>query len=313
MITDHFRQHLGTSTFRPATFHWHSLGYQQHDLSSLEAPFTQEEIKDTIFSMPNDKAPGPVSFTGIFFKECWEIIKFDLTAAFNQLHNLNAQQLNLLNSANIILIPKKMDAKHVGDYRPISLIHSFAKIFSKLLANRLVPHLNRLVLNCQSAFIKRRCIQDNFLYLQSTVRRLHRLKKPALFLKLDIQKAFDTINWSYLLEILQTLGFGPRWREWISFLFSTAMSRALLNGSQGDSFEHKCGVRQGDPLSPMLFILAIYPLQKILDLSKECSHHSPSQQQNSGLQSMLMMRQFSSSQIKTSCKQSKISWKCLVT
>jgi hypothetical protein len=101
VITDHFRQHLGTSAIRPATFQWPSLGYQQHDLSSLEASFTQEEIKNTIFSMPSDKAPGPDGFTGIFFKECWEIIKFDLTAAFNQLHNLNAQHLNLLNSVNI--------------------------------------------------------------------------------------------------------------------------------------------------------------------------------------------------------------------
>ena len=133
---------------RPATFHWEALGYQPHDLSSLEAPFSQDEIKDTIQSMPGDKAPGPDGFTGFFFKDCWEIIKPNLTAAFNQLYNMNVQGFELLNSANIFLLPKKMDAAKVGDYRPISLIHSIAKIFSKLLANILSSHLNTLVSKC---------------------------------------------------------------------------------------------------------------------------------------------------------------------
>ena len=136
-----------------------------------------------------------------------------------------------------------MDTTKVEDYRPISLIHSIAKIFSKLLANRLAPHLNTLVSKGQSAFIKHCCIHDNFLYIQNTVRKFHKMKIPALFMKLDIQKAFDTINWRYMLEVLQALGFGPRWRERISILFGTATSRALLTGSQGSSFSHKRGVR----------------------------------------------------------------------
>jgi len=108
--------------------------------------------------MPGDKAPGPDGFTKAFFKKCWDIIRFDLTAAFNQLYNMNSQNLDLLNSANIILIPKKPDAIKVSDYRPISLIHNIVKIFSKLLANRLAPLLDDIISNCQSAFIKRRCI-----------------------------------------------------------------------------------------------------------------------------------------------------------
>jgi len=102
-----------------------------------------------------------------------------------------------MNSANIVLLPKKEDALWITDYRPISLIHSFAKILSKLLANRLAPLLNSLVFNCQSAFIKKRNIHDNFLYVQTTVQKLHKQNPPSLFMKLDIHKAFDTINWSY--------------------------------------------------------------------------------------------------------------------
>ena len=164
---------------------------------------------------------------------------------------------------------KKTDATRVTDFRPISLIHSIAKIFSKVLANRLAPRLNSLVSNCQSAFIKKRSIHDNFLYVQGTVKRLHKQKIPALFMKLDIHKAFDTVHWGYLLEILQALGFGQRWREWISILLRTSTSTPMLNGRQGATFSHARGVRQRDPLSPMLFILAMDSLQRLLDLATQ--------------------------------------------
>ena len=175
--------------------------------------------------------------------------------------------MEILNSANIVLLPKKAESLRITDFRPISLIHSIAKIFSKLLANRLAPHLNSLVSNCQSAFIKKRSIQNNFLYVQGAVRRMHKLHLPALFMKLDIHKAFDTVNWSYLLEVLQALGFGARWCEWISILIRMASSCALLNGQRGPTFNHARGVHQGDPLSLMFFILAMDPLQRLLDMA----------------------------------------------
>jgi hypothetical protein len=148
-------------------------------------------------------------------------------------------------------------------------------IFAKLLANRLAPHLNSLVSNCQSAFIKKRSIHDNFLCVQATVKKMHREKTPALFMKLDIHKAFDTVNWSYLLDVLRALGFGTRWCKLVSMLFRTATSRVLINGLQGPSFHHARGVRQCDPLSPMLFILAMDPLQRMLELATQNGAISP--------------------------------------
>jgi len=150
----------------------------------------------------SDKAPGPDGYIGAFFKASWTTIKHDLMAAINFFYNQHDQHFKQLNSAHIVLIPKKMEARSIGDYRPISLSHSIAKLVSKLLANRLAPFLSVLVSRVQSAFIKKRSIHDNFLYTQNLIKELHRAKIPSLVLKLDIAKAFDSVRWDYLMEVL---------------------------------------------------------------------------------------------------------------
>jgi hypothetical protein len=120
------------------------------------------------------------------------------------------------------LIPKKLEAVEAKDFRPISLVHSFAKLATKMMANRLAPYLDRLVASNQSAFIKGRSIHDNFMLVQQTIKVLHRHKIASLFLKLDISKAFDSVNWAFLLEILGHLGFGAIWRNLISNLLKSA-------------------------------------------------------------------------------------------
>jgi len=105
----------------------------------------------------------PDGFTGRFYKECWPVIKDDIMEALRVIQEGDGRKLHLLNSAFLILIPKKPDAVEVKDFRPISLVHSFAKLVTKILANRLAPRLNSLVSTNQSAFVRGRCIHDNFL------------------------------------------------------------------------------------------------------------------------------------------------------
>lgn len=174
---------------------------------------------------------------------------------FDSLHTSN---LHWLNSANVILLPKKEDAEGVSDYRPISLIHAITKIIAKVLSIRLSPHMDVLVSTAQSAFIKRRSIHDNFMYVWNFARRLHMWKTPALLFKLDIWKAFNSVKWEFILELLQK-GFPSKVRNWIAALLYTSSSRILLNGVAGPTIIHDQGLRQGEPLSPLLFVLAIDP------------------------------------------------------
>jgi len=168
--------------------------------------------------MPSKKVPGPDGFIGCFDKKCWSVIKDDVIQAIMSFFNNQTSKLHPINTANIVLLPKTQYAAALSDYRPISLINSFVKIITKLLANRLAPHMNDLVSNAQNAFIKKRCIHDNFIYAQWVILLLHKRRKPALFIKLDISKAFDSIGWSFLLEVLENLGFSTKWRDWIAAL-----------------------------------------------------------------------------------------------
>jgi hypothetical protein len=180
----------------------------------------------------------------------------DLMAAISAVWNRKFDNFGLLNSAYITLIPKHDGVVHVKDFRLISLVHSAAKLITKLLANRLSQKLNDMVSLIQSAFIKGRFIQDNFMLVQQTARLFHQLKRPRLLLKLDITKAFDSVSWPFLIEVMKHLGFGQIWRDIIYGLLSSSITQVLLNGIPGH-IEHRRGLRQGDPLSPMLFILVM--------------------------------------------------------
>ena len=227
-------------------------------------PFTEEEIWAAIKDWPSDRAPGLDGFTGAFYKSSWNTIKGDILAAFQAFHPGNGGGFAGLNNGLIVLLPKRQGAAWPGDFRPIAMIHSFGKLVSKVLASRLAPHMKYLVPVNQTAFIRGRSILDSFKYVQGAGALYRKKKIPKVLLKLDISKAFDTLSWAFLLDVLQALGFSSRRRDWIAILVASASSRVLVNGVPGPKIIHRRGVRQGDSLSPLLFVLAMDCLNRLV-------------------------------------------------
>nr|GEX96289.1 RNA-directed DNA polymerase, eukaryota [Tanacetum cinerariifolium] len=167
---------------------------------------------------------------------------------------------NGCNSSFIALIPKVTGAKFVNDFRPISLIGSVYKVVSKILAKRLAVVISELVFNTQSAFILNRQILDGPFILNEVFSWCKRKKKQALVFKVDFAKAYDSVRWDFLLDVLHAFGFGQRWCMWVRGMLYSAKASILINGSPTAEFQFFCGLKQGEHLAPLLFNLVMESL-----------------------------------------------------
>ncbi|GKA13749.1 putative RNA-directed DNA polymerase, eukaryota, reverse transcriptase zinc-binding domain protein [Tanacetum coccineum] len=242
----------------------------------MERPFSRDEIKLAVWDCGGDKAPGPDGFSFKFFTFFWDLVENDVVNFVYEFFHTSFFPQGC-NSSFIALIPKVAKAKTVSDFRPISLIGCQYKIIGKLLANRIRVVIGDCVNPVQSAFIKGRNILDGPLILNEVISWYRNSKKDLMVFKVDFEKAFDSIRWDYLDLVLEKLGFGCRWRSRIKGCLHSARSSVLVNGSPTDEFELHRGLRQGDPLSPFLFILAMEGLHaytskvESLGLFKGCS------------------------------------------
>jgi hypothetical protein len=238
------------------------------EANSLILPFGEDEVLEAVRCMSGDKAPGPDGFTMAFYQACWGVVKTDVMRVMHYFHQYGTFAKSL-NATFVVLIPKKAGAIQMKDFRPISLVGSMYKIISKVLANRLKGVLGGLLSQSQNAFIQGRQILDSVLIASECVDSRVRDGTPGVLCKLDLEKAYDHVNWDFLLALLHRCGFPETWRKWIYFCISTVRFSVMVNGSSCGFFESSRGLRQGDSLSPLLFVVVMEALNRLLMRAEE--------------------------------------------
>jgi len=161
------------------------------------------------------------------------------------------------NASFITLIPKVDNPQCLDNYRPISLVSSFYKIITKVLANRLKVVLKRIIDFKQSTFLENRGILDNVLAANEAIDEARKESKPCIVFKVDFEKAYDSVNWDYLGYMLGRLGFSSKWIKWIKGCMVSSSVSVLVNESPTKEFIPEKGLRQGDPLAHFLFLIVV--------------------------------------------------------
>jgi len=214
-----------------------------------------DEVKTTVWDCDSFKSPGPDGINFGFIKTFWNEIKGDMLRFVSEFH-WNGKLSKGINSTFIALIPKVKSPQTLNDFRPISLVGCIYKIIAKILANRLRQVIGSVVSDVQSAFVKNRQILDGTLIANEVVYEARKTKKELLLFKVDFEKAYDSVDWRYLDDVMGSMAFPTLWRKWIKECVGTTTASVLVNGSPTDEFTLERGLRQGDPLSPILFLLA---------------------------------------------------------
>ncbi|XP_057419026.1 uncharacterized protein LOC130713258 [Lotus japonicus] len=227
-------------------------------LNHFQAEFDASEIKDAVFSMGPLKAPGPDGFQPIFFHSQWHTVG-DSTVDFVMRCFADPSRISQVNETLIVLIPKIDSPERITHYRPISLCNVIYKTITKVITNRLRSAMGDLVSPNQCSFVPGRHSSDNIIIAQEVFHSMRSRKgaKGWMAMKVDLEKAYDRLSWSFLLDTLRLIGLDDHMCSLIMQCVSSCRYQVCFNGDRTDSFIPHRGLRQGDPLSPYLFVLCM--------------------------------------------------------
>jgi mannosylglycoprotein endo-beta-mannosidase len=226
----------------------------------LIADFTENEVREVVFQMEHNKAPGPDGFPVEFYQVFWGVIKDDLLAMFHEFHKDNLDLFSL-NFGIITLIPKIENATKIQQYIPICVLNVSFKIFTKVGTNRLNKVAKTVVSPTQTALMPGRNIMEGVVILHETIHELHTKKANGFIFKIDFEKAYDKVKWSFLQQTLRMKGFSPKWCRWIQNMVSGGSVGLKVNDDVGPYFQTKRGSDKGIlcHLSYLTLSLTCYP------------------------------------------------------